>query len=401
MRGVLPLIKKSKRLALTTASAALLALGTTACDSVDGQGGEEPGPTPTPTEACGGFGVLCNVSGTAGELGFSGDGGPATSARHYWPMDLTVGANEVLYVADWNNHVIRKIDENGVISKFIGAGNLGDDATGPADQLNLNHPVGMTIGPDGHFYLASWHNWKIKKIDSNTMQTTSPIGTVQGLDGDGGPANQAKMDLPSAVVFAPDGSIYVADQGNWRVRRIAPDGQIETFVDGERGFADGVGTEARFDAPQGPDSSPGGKISLNADGTALLLADTFNNRTRRIDLATREVTTIAGTGAAGYGGDGGAAINAQLNGPSDVLMTHDNEIFIADAQNHVIRKIAADGTISTVAGTGQKGVSPDGTPATEAMLNTPFGIAYSGGNHTLYIADTFNQMTKRIYLGHQ
>ncbi len=396
MKGLLPLIRKSRRLALSTAGVALFTFGMMGCDSVDG----DTDPDPTPTEACSGFGVLCDVSGIGGELGFSGDEGPATEARHYWPMDVTVGPNDEIFIADWNNHVIRKVDASGTITSFIGEGNLGDDATGPADQLNLNHPVGLTIGPDGSYYLASWHNWKIKRIDKNTMQTTSPIGTTQGLDGDGGPADQAKMDLPAAVVFAPDGMIYIADQGNFRVRRVTPDGTISTFVGGTRGFADGVGEEAQFDSPQGPDASPGGKIVIDPDGQNLYLADTFNNRIRKINIATREVTTIAGNGNPGYAGDGGPAAMAMLNEPSDLVVTHDNEIFIADSRNHVIRKIDAAGNISTVAGTGEKGISPNGTEATQAKLNTPFGVAYDEGSHTLYIADTFNQMTKKVYLGH-
>lgn len=399
MKQFLPFLIKTQHLALTAVGVALLAFTITACDSVDGQGDDDP--EPQPTEACGGFGVLCDVSGIGGELGLSGDGGPATSARHYWPMDITIGPQSALYIADWNNHVVRKIDADGTISRFIGAGSLGDDPTGPADQLNLNHPVGLTIGPDGHYYLASWHNWKIKKIDKNTMQTTSPIGTTQGFEGDGGPADQAKMDIPNSIVFAPDGMTYVSDQGNQRIRRITPDGIISTLVgSGDQGFADGVGEEAMFNNPKGPDASPGGKIILDQDGTSLYMADTFNNRIRKIDIATRTVTTIAGTGDAGYVGDGGMAINAQFNGPTDLVLTHDNDLYIADSKNHVIRKIAPDGTISTVAGTGDRGISPDGTNANEAMLNTPFGVAYDEGNHTLYIADTFNQMTKRIYFGH-
>ncbi len=397
MKGLQPFFKKSKRVIGSSLGIALFAVVLTGCDSVDGQ--EEPGPPPA--EACGGHGVLCNVSGLAGESGLSGDGGPATASRHYWPMDITVAPAGELFIADWNNHVVRKIDAQGTISRFIGAGSLGDDPVGQADQVNLNHPTGLTIGPDGHYYLASWHNWKIKKIDRNTMQTTSPIGTTQGFEGDGGPANQAKMDLPAALVFDPAGNIFISDEGNQRIRMVTPDGMISTFVGSERGFADGIGEEAMFSLPQGPDASPGGKIAINQDGTTLYMADTFNNRIRKIDIATREVTTIAGTGAAGYAGDGGSALAAQLNGPSDVVITHDNEIFVADAQNHVIRKIAADGTISTVAGTGQKGVSDDGTEAISAQLNTPLGVAYDGANHTLYIADSFNHQVKRVDLSHE
>ena len=130
-------------------------------------------------------------------------------------------------------------------------------------------------------------------------------------------------------------------------------------------------------------------------------ADTFNNRIRRIDLATAEVTTIAGTGEAGYSGNGREAINAKLNGPADLVFTHDNEIFFADSENHVIRKIDSNGLISVVAGTGEAGNSQGGITATEAMLNRPFGVAYDEAKHTLYIADTFNQMIKKVYLGHE
>lgn len=371
-------------------------MGAIGCDNA----GSNDEPDPTPSE-CSGSGIICNVSGIAGEIGLSGNGGPATEARHYWPMDITIAPNDEIFIVDWNNHMVRKVDANGIITRMIGAGNLGDDSSGPADQLNLNHPVGLTIGPDGDYYLASWHNWKIKKIDSATMETSAPIGTLQGFEGDGGPATQAKMDIPSAVVFAPNGNIYIADQGNQRIRMVTPDGTISTFAgSGEQGYADGVGTEAMFNNPKGPSATPGGKIILNQDGTALYMADTFNNRIRMIDLATAEVTTVAGTGEAGYGGDGGPASAAQLNAPSDLVLSHDNELFIADAQNHVIRKIDANGNISTVAGTGVQGNSPEGTKATEAMLNTPFGVAYDDSNHTLYIADTFNQMTKKVFLGH-
>lgn len=395
MKKVTTYLRNSQRLAPILASAIFLTLMISACDSA---GNDEPEPEPS---ACGGFGVICDVSGMAGEIGLSGDGGLATQARHYWPMDITVGPNSELFIADWNNHVIRKIDAAGTISRFIGVGNLGDDPTGPADQLNLNHPVGLTIGPDGHYYLSAWHNWKVKRIDKNTLQTTTPIGTTQGFLGDGGLASEAKMDLPNSTVFAPDGMIYVSDQGNQRIRSITPGGIISTLVgNGTKGFADGVGEEAMFNNPKGPDAYPGGKIVIDQDGLNLYMADTNNNRIRKINISTREVTTIAGTGAAGYAGDGGSAINAMLNDPTDLVLTHDNEIYFADSQNHAIRKIAADGTISTVAGTGVQGASPEGTTATEAMLNRPFGVDYDEANHTLYFTDTFNQMTRKIYLGH-
>ncbi len=367
------------------------------CDSaaLDAQ----PDPEPTST-ACGGNGVLCNVSGTAGELGGGGNDGPALSAFHYWPMDVTLAAGEIIYVVDWNNHCVRKIDSNGIISRLIGSGNLGDTYDRPASDINLNHPTGLTIGPDGMFYLAAWHNWKVKVIDPQTMYTTAPYGTIQGFAGDGGPVSQAKFDLPSSVVFGPDGRMYIADQGNQRVRVVDDQGIVTTIAGSDAGFADGVGEAAMFDLPKGPDAGPGGRIALNVDGTALYLADTNNHRIRMIDLATYQVTTVAGTGTAGYAGDGGAATAAMLYYPRDIAVSHDNEVYVADSENNVIRKIAADGTISTVVGTGEAGFSPDATPALQARLNKPMGVAFDEASHTLFIADTFNQQVKKVELDH-
>jgi DNA-binding beta-propeller fold protein YncE len=209
------------------------------------------------------------------------------------------------------------------------------------------------------------------------------------------------MDLPSSAVFDFDGNMYVSDQANFRIRKIDTSGMITTFAgSGERGFADGIGIEAKFDAPKGPDAGPGGKIAIDDDRTTLYVADTFNHRVRKIDLTTGEVTTIAGNGTASYTGDGGPALAATLNEPIDVYLSHDHDLYVADSRNNVIRKIDANGMISTVAGTGEKGVSPDGTAATEALLNRPMGVVYDESNHTLYIADTFNHMVKKVDLGH-
>ena len=397
MKELQPLLKAKKRLLGASFGMAMGAMVLIGCDSVDGQGGD---PDPVPNESCGGFGVLCDVSGVAGDASSFGDGGQAIAAKHYWPMDVTIGTTGELYIVDWNNHRVRKIDANGMMTSIIGAGTLGDDSSGPADQLDLNHPTGLTIGDDGHFYLASWHNWKIKLVDRNTNMTSIAVGTTQGFEGDGGPASNAKMDIPSSLVFDFEGNMYISDQGNYRIRKVETDGTITTFAGGGKGFADGIGTEAMFDAPQGPDATPGGKLTIDADRTTLYMADTFNNRIRKIDLATGEVTTIAGNGTGSYTGDGGPASAATLNGPTDVHLSHDNDLYIADAENHVIRKIDTNGIITTVAGTGQKGVSPDGTDAVSAMLNRPMGVAFDEANHTLYITDTFNHMVKRVYLGH-
>ncbi|NND72521.1 MAG: hypothetical protein HKN43_13175 [Rhodothermales bacterium] len=359
-----------------------------------------PDETPPPA-ACGGVGILCHISGTTGEAGSAGDNGPAVDALHYWPMDITVGSQGKLYIVDWNNHRVREVNSAGILSTVIGSGNLGDDSSGPATGIDLNHPVSLTIGDDGHYYLASWHNWKIKKVDKDTDQVSAAVGTTQGFEGDAGPATSAKMDIPSSLVFDLDGNMFVSDQGNFRIRKVdAATGMIDTFAGGDRGFADGIGSAAKFDAPKGPDATPGGKIAINDDRTFLYVADTGNNRIRMINLATAEVTTIAGNGTASYSGDGGPASAATLNAPTDVYYSHDGDLYIADSQNHVIRKIDPSGVITTVAGTGVRGSSTSGAAAIESQLNRPMGITFDEGEHTLYIADTFNHQTWKVELDH-
>ena len=340
-------------------------------------------------------GVLCDVAGIAGERGGSGNGNSALDAFLYWPMDVTQNKDGHIIIVDFNNHCVRKIDDQGVITSIIGSGILGDNPTGPAESINLNHPTGLTVGPNGDYWLAAWHNWKIKKIDKTTWTTTSPIGTSQGLLGDGGPADQAKLDLPSSVVFDDKGNIYVTDQANQRIRKVDNNMIITTFAGGTEGFSDGTGTDAQFSLPKGSNAGPGGRIAISNDKSFLVMADTKNNRIRKIDLTTAEVTTIAGTGQAGYSGDGNDALNAELYWPADVAIAPDDAIYVADTKNHVIRKIDKNGVITTVAGTGEAGYSANGTLAKEAKLNQPSGV-YVDSEGTLYIADTYNHQIKKV-----
>ncbi|MBI1286073.1 MAG: hypothetical protein GC178_00680 [Flavobacteriales bacterium] len=346
--------------------------------------------------SCGGDGILCNVAGVAEQSGGGGNGGDALQAFLYWPMDVAEDTDGNIIVVDFNNHCVRKIDENGVINVIIGSGVLGDDPTGQALDINLNHPTCLTIGPDGNYWLSAWHNWKVKHIDHATGVVTSPIGTSQGLLGDGGPANAAKLDLPSCTVFDSQGNAYVTDQANQRIRKVDVNNIITTFVGGDEGFADGVGGAAQFSLPRGSNAGPGGKIDISNDKSSwLVMADTKNNRVRKIDLSTGEVTTIAGTGDQGYSGDGGPATSAQLYWPTDVAVGPNNVIYVADSKNNVIRKIDTDGTISTVAGSGALGHSDNGTKATQASLNKPTGVFVSSTG-VLYIADTYNHQVKRV-----
>lgn len=345
--------------------------------------------------ACGGDGILCDVAGVRGQSGGGGNGGAATDAFLYWPMDVAVDADGSVLIVDFNNHCVRRVDDSGEINVLIGSGILGDDPAGDALHINLNHPTCITLGPDGNYWLSAWHNWKIKHIDHVSGEVTSPIGTSQGLLGDGGPATAAKMDLPSCTVFDNQGNAYISDQANQRIRKVDVNNMISTFVGSTEGFADGVGGDAQFSLPRGSNAGPGGKIDISNDKSSwLVMADTKNNRIRKIDLATGEVTTIAGNGNEGFAGDGGPAIDAELYWPTDVAVGPNNVIYFADSKNNRVRKIDADGTISTVAGNGIGGYSGDGTKAVNAMLNQPTGVYWADG--VLYIADTYNHQVKRV-----
>lgn len=345
-------------------------------------------------------GMLYEVAGKEGQAGNDGDEGPAAEAFLYWVVDLTILPSGEMLVMDWNNHRIRKITPDGMIHKFIGTGEVGDGVAGVGPEINFNHPTEIRVGPGGDYYVAAYHNWKIKAFDATTLECSVPVGTGRGFGGDGGPAAECQMDLPSSLVFDPAGNMYIADQGNQRVRKVDAETQIiTTFAGGVKGFADGVGEAAMFSWPGGTTTGTGtrgGSLELSPDGEDIYVTDSENNCIRKINIATRMVTTIAGTGEAGFSGDGGPALSASFNFPSDIAVSSTGEIYVADYHNHAVRKIDAAGIITTVVGTGVEGSSPNGTPAREAKLNLPQGIALDLRTNTLYVADTWNHMLKKV-----
>jgi sugar lactone lactonase YvrE len=210
--------------------------------------------------------------------------------------------------------------------------------------------------------------------------------------------------LPSSVAFDSLGNMYISDQGNGRIRRIiASSGIIETYAGiGARGFFGdgGPASGAQFDLTgslTGTDASPAGKIAIGPDKDEIYVADSGNNRIRHIELATGIIETVAGNGTAGYAGDGGPATSAELNFPTDVAVGPDHSFYIADSHNHVVRKVDLFGRISTVAGTGVAGFSGDGGAATSAKLNLPDGV-FVDESSVLYIADTYNHVVRRVQL---
>ncbi|MBX3271546.1 MAG: hypothetical protein KF729_14870 [Sandaracinaceae bacterium] len=377
--------------------------------------------------------TICTIAGRT-TAGFSGDGADARDAELYLPMDMAVGPDGRVYVADWNNHRIRAFAVGGAIETVAGTGLLGDGPLGPAVDAAFNHPTSVLFDLPGRMYIAAWHNSRIRRVDLATGALEDVCGTGgRAYAGDGGPALTAVLDLPAGLAFDPDGNLLVVDQANQVIRRIAGDGMIHRvagacFVDecapgatpsacpgtdkfsctmGEDptvcmnpcqpafGGDGGPALEARFSMPFGQSADPAGRIAVALDGT-MYLADTRNHRIRRIGT-DGIVTTYAGTGTRGASGDGGPATAAELNNPVDLAVADDGTLYLTDTFNSCVRAIDPAGTIRTVAGIcGRRGFGGDGGPPDQALLDRPYGLELHGGR--LYIADTHNQRVRVIVL---
>lgn len=334
--------------------------------------------------------TIITVAGT-GTSGYSGDGGPATSARVNLPTAICRDFYGNIYVADRFNHRVRKIDLSGTITTIAGtgvAGFLGDG--GPAVNARLNQPIGVVVDMDGNVYISDNSNERIRKVDTTGVITTIAGTGVAGFLGDGGPAINARLNDPWGLCVDKLGNLYVADRINNRVRKIDVSTGVITTVagTGTAGYSGegGLATAANFDKP----------IAICVDTMFnLFIADEENERVRKVTYATGIVTKIAGTGTAGYNGDGGAAVSAQLNKPCGVAIDLAGNVYISDRMNHRLRKINTSGNISTIAGTGVVGYSGDGGPATSARINFPREL-FSDGSGNIYFADTDNDRVRKI-----
>jgi sugar lactone lactonase YvrE len=359
-------------------------------------------------------GVICTWAGS-GELGFNGDGLARTESDLYWPVGITFTEADEAYVLDWQNHRVRRVTSDGTFETVIGTGFVGDGpAEDPSDpetysdlvapgapgtKIDLNHPTALVPQADGTLLLVAWHNHKIRQYDPNSGLVLVTCGRGAGFAGDGGPASSALLNQPNQLAITHDGTQYILDQRNQVIREISADGVIRTVAGtpAKPGFSGdgGLPTAAQFSFPTGSNPPPAGGLALDASGN-LYVADGSNHRIRKIDFENAEITTLAGTGEAGYSGDGGPANEAALNNPRTLAVGPDGRLYVADEHNHRIRAIDLEvGTITTVAGTGDESFSGDGGPATEAALNRPAGIAFDS-HGALYIADTYNSRIRRV-----
>ncbi|WP_239311258.1 MULTISPECIES: protein kinase [unclassified Frankia] len=314
--------------------------------------------------------------------------GPAVTLSGLDAYDVTIDRAGALYITDWTSHQIHKIGKDGTVTTVAGTGTSGFTSDGgPANQAQLDSPAATVLDSSGNIYISDSSNQRIRKIDTNGIITTIAGTGTAGFTGDGGPASAAQLNEPNGLALAADGTLYVADYGNQRIRRISPSGVITTVAGvGTKGFSGdgGPATAAEFDNPNG--------LAIAADGT-LYVADLGNERVRKID-PHGTISTVAGNGAYGYDGDGGPATAAKLRIPS-VAVSPDGILYIADYGNQRVRRVTSDGMITTVAGNGTEGYAGDGGAATRAQLSSPTGTAVDGAGN-LYIADDKNDRIRRV-----
>ena len=380
-----------RRQRLIVAIAAMAAMSPLAWTSGAAQGAAKVSGSTKPSAAAdSGGGVIRTVAGS-NQRGYSGDGGSATSAAFDQPRATTAGPDGTVYIADTFNHRIRRVDPGGAVTTLAGTGQAAFSGDGgPASGATLHWPHGVAVDPAGAaLYIADAANHRIRRVDlASGVITTVAGGATAGWAGDGGPATAAQLQDPKAVWAAPSGDLYIADSGNERIRRVDPSGTISTIAGtGVQGYSGdgGPAIAAQFDGPR----------SLTGDGAGnLYIADDNNNRVRRID-PSGIVTTLAGTGTPAFSGDGGPARAAELNHPRGVAVDGRGDVFIADSMNHRIRMVDPGGVISTVAGCGRQGFGGDGGPATVARLFEPRGVAVNAAGH-LFVADTYNDRIRRV-----
>ena len=297
-----------------------------------------------------------------------------------------------LYLAETANHVIRKVDTTGHITTIAGTGTQGFSGdSGPATAATLDSPQGLALDTANNLYIADTHNHRIRKLNliTGTITTFAGSGT-QGFFGDNALATAAQLNLPTGLAADATGNLYFADSGNHRIRKISTTGIITTVAGtGTQGFSGdaGLAIAATIDSPTG--------LALDPSNN-LYLADTHNHRIRRIDAATGIITTLAGSGTPFFSGDNGAATTATLALPRGLTIDAAGNLYLADTENHRIRRIdAATGIITTVAGDGTQTYAGDGGPAIVASLDTPRATAVSP-SALLTLADTGNQRIRQL-----
>jgi sugar lactone lactonase YvrE len=346
-------------------------------------------------------GTITTVAGT-GQDGFSGDNGPATKAWLDYPVGVAIDADGNVFIGDVENRRVRKVSPDGIITTVAGTGVEGFSGDGgPATKARLGSGGWLALDGAGNLYLSDQTYNRVRKISPDgiisTVAGSGPTtnGAPGAYSGDGGPATAARLYEPTALAVDAAVNLFIADSAKHRVRKVSPDGIISTVAGSgptgpDKGIAAGDGGPALAATLRGP-------FGLAVDGSGnLFLTDVDPEGTsaytgpralvRKVS-ADGIITTVAGNGVRGFSSDGGPAVKASLDGPNGVAVDKAGNLFIADYGNYRIRKVDANGIISTVAGTGKNPYAGDGVQATTTGLRGPFGVAVDAAGNLLF-ADT-------------
>jgi sugar lactone lactonase YvrE len=326
------------------------------------------------------------TSAGTGSPGYSGDNGFATSAQIDTVYGVAIDSRGNTYLADSRNHRVRKI-YNGVITTVAGNGQEGFSGDGgAATSAQLAFPRDVAVDAQGNLYIADTGNSRIRKVTSSGVISTIAGDGTAGFAGDGGPAAGAQLSYPAGLTVDTAGNIYIADSWNYRIRKIATNGNIQTIVgNGSYGpFGDGG---PAVDASLGLVES----LAVNAAGD-LFLSDSYNHVVRKVSSGV--ISTVVG-GGFGVGVDGASAATANLKFPKGIAVDWQGNLLISDSMNHRVRKVTPGGLISTVAGRGTPGYAGDGAAATSAQIDAPSGVAVdSQGNLTF--SDQWNYRVRSV-----
>jgi sugar lactone lactonase YvrE len=332
-----------------------------------------------------------------GEKGFSGDGGPAVKAKLDQPFGVAFDRAGNLYFSDTGNHRVRKADaKTGIITTVAGNGTKGFGGDGgKATAALLNEPYGLCFNNKDTLYIVDRLNYCIRAVDAKTgeIRTVAGVGGKSGYAGDGGPATEALFREPNGICFDGMDKLYVADVAGQRLRAVdLKTGTISTAAGNGMKASAGDGGPLKDATFAGPRA-----VAYGPDG-CLYVVEREGNSVRRIDLQKQTIERFAGTGKKGYTGDGGPAKDATFDGPKEIDIDRDGNVYVADTENEAIRQIdAKTGIITTVAGKGRSKTPGlgDGGPATAAALGRPHGVAV-GPDGAVYIGDTNSHRIRRV-----
>ncbi len=332
---------------------------------------------------------IINTYGGNGVATYAGDGGPATSASLNHPIEINCDVAGNLYIADFYNNCVRKINTAGIITTIAGTGVAGFSGNGgPATAAHFNGVYGVCMDYSGNLYISDNGNYVIRKVNTAGIVTTFAGTGTMGYSGDGGPATNAHLGAPAYIRADNTGNIFFADNFNHAIRKISTSGIITTIAgNGIPGYSGdgGPATDAQLNYPVGVWPDNAGNVYIG---------DGLNNAIRKVS-ASGIISTIAGNGISGYTGDGGPATAATLNLSNDVIIDVAGNIYIADNYNNCVRKINTSGIISTIIATGTPGFSGDGGPASAAKLYNVNGLSINASGQ-FFVADVLNNRIRTI-----